>query len=67
MKDEEAQPHPDEVPEADSHLGALEADTPTQPGQANRNVPALDAEGRPRDWQKICEDAIGANVDESEG
>lgn len=51
----------------DEHRGALEADHPDQPGQANRNVPALDESGQPRDWVKICEDAIGANVDGSEG
>lgn len=51
----------------DEHRGALEADRPDQSGQGNRNLPALDENGQPRDWQKICEDAIGANVDESEG
>ncbi len=51
----------------DEHRGALEGDRPDQAGQGNRNLPALDENGQPRDWQKICEDAIGANVDESEG
>lgn len=52
---------------SDEHLGAVETDKPGQAGQGNPNVPALDPEGRPADWTKICEDVIGANVDESEG
>lgn len=52
---------------SDDHLGALETDEPGQPGQGNANLPALDENGRPRDWKKICEDVIGANTDESEG
>jgi hypothetical protein len=53
--------------ESDDHLGALETDAPGQPGQGNPNVPALDENGQPADWKKICEDVIGANIDESEG
>lgn len=51
----------------DEHLGAVETDKPGQTGQGNPNVPALDENGQPADWKKICEDVIGANVDESEG
>ncbi len=52
----------------DGLTGAIEGDRPADdPQQGNRNLPALDAEGRPADWTKICEDVIGANVDESEG
>lgn len=53
--------------EPDAHLGAVETDRPGQQGQGNPNVPALDQNGQPADWKKICEDVIGANVDESEG
>lgn len=52
----------------DELKGAIEGDRPEdRPQQGNRNVPALDADGRPADWKKICEDVIGANEDESEG
>ena len=35
--------------------------------QGNRNVPALDEQGLPRDQGKICEDVLGANTDRSQG
>jgi hypothetical protein len=54
-------------PEADAHLGATETDKPGQAGQGNSNVPALDEDGLPKDTKKICEDVIGAHVDESTG
>ncbi len=54
-------------PDSDAHLGATETDKPGQAGQGNPNVPALDSNGLPKDMKKICEDVIGANVDESEG
>lgn len=54
-------------PDSDAHLGATETDKPGQVGQGNPNLPALDQEGLPADMKKICEDVIGANVDESEG
>jgi len=54
--------------DADQHLGVVEGDRPDdEPNEGNRNAPALDAEGMPNDPIAICEDAIGANVDESEG
>ena len=54
--------------DADEHIGAVEGDRPTdQPNQGNRNAPALDSEGMPNDPIAICEDVIGANIDESEG
>jgi hypothetical protein len=55
------------VPEADEHMGAVEGDRATDPQQGNRNAPALDDEGLPNDPVAICEDVIGANIDESEG
>jgi len=52
----------------DDHLGAIEGDTPDDPQQqGNRNVPALDEQGLPRDKDKICEDVLGANEDRSQG
>jgi len=59
-----------DLPERDSenHLGAIEGDRPEDsPQEGNRNAPALDDEGMPNDPVAICEDAIGANVDKSEG
>ena len=54
--------------DADEHLGVVEGDRPDDvPNEGNRNAPALDDEGMPNDPIAICEDAIGANVDESEG
>ena len=58
------------IPERDgeSHLGAIEGDRPDDnPQEGNRNAPALDENGLPNDPVAICEDVIGANVDESEG
>jgi hypothetical protein len=52
----------------ENHLGAVEGDRPTdQPNQGNENAPAIDENGLPNDPVAVCEDAIGANVDESEG
>ena len=53
--------------QVDDHLGALETDKPGQTGQGNANASALDENGQPADPDRICEDVIGANVDESEG
>ena len=52
----------------DEHIGAVEGDRPNdKPQQGNPNAPALDDQGMPKDMTKICEDVIGANVDESQG
>ena len=54
--------------DAEDHLGAVEGDRPDdRPNEGNRNAPALDEQGMPNDPVAICEDVIGANVDESEG
>jgi hypothetical protein len=54
--------------DSENHLGAIEGDRPEDsPQEGNRNAPALDDEGMPNDPVAICEDAIGANVDKSEG
>jgi hypothetical protein len=52
----------------DAHKGAVEGDRPDdRPQQGNANAPALDDEGMPEDTVAICEDVIGANVDETQG
>jgi len=53
--------------DAENHLGAIEGDRPDDTQEGNRNAPALDEHGLPNDPIAICEDVIGANVDESEG
>jgi hypothetical protein len=54
--------------DAEDHIGAVEGDRPTdRPNQGNRNAPALDDEGLPNDPVAICEDVLGANLDETEG
>jgi hypothetical protein len=70
MTEHARQPNPaaPHVTDAEDHLGAVEGDRPTdRPNQGNANAPALNEEGMPNDPVKICEDAIGANVDGSEG
>jgi hypothetical protein len=50
------------------HEGAVEGDKPTdKPQQGNANAPALDEEGMPKDEDKIAQDVIGANEDETQG
>ena len=56
------------VTDDEDHMGAVEGDRPTdRPNQGNRNAPGLDQNGMPNDPVAICEDVIGANVDETEG
>ena len=53
---------------APEHEGAVEGDKPTdRPQQGNANAPALDENGKPQDRDKIAEDVIGANLDETQG
>jgi hypothetical protein len=53
---------------APEHEGAVEGDKPTdRPQQGNANAPALDENGMPQDRDKIAEDVIGANLDETQG
>jgi hypothetical protein len=52
----------------DQHEGAVEGDRPTDtPQQGNANAPALDDQGMPADEEKIAEDVLGANQDETQG
>ena len=57
-----------DVTNSEEHLGAVEGDRQTdRPNQGNPNAPGVDSNGMPNDPVATCEDAIGANVDESEG
>jgi hypothetical protein len=53
--------------DGDEHLGAVEGERATDPQPGNTNAPGINAEGLPNDPIATCEDALGANVDESEG
>ena len=54
--------------EPDQHEGAVEGDRPTdRPQQGNANAPALDEHGMPNDRDRIAQDRIGANMDETQG
>jgi hypothetical protein len=57
---EQQQQHPE-------HEGAVEGDRPTDPQPGNRNAPALDDKGMPNDSDKIAQDRIGANLDDTQG
>jgi hypothetical protein len=56
--------HPDDP---DAHKGAIEGDRPTDEQNVEPKAPALDENGLPADCDEIAGEAIGANVDESEG
>ena len=61
-------PEAEKVDKNDAGLGAVEGDRPEDsPQQGNPNAPALDDRGLPVDKTKICEDVIGANVDQTQG
>jgi hypothetical protein len=48
----------------DIHKGAMEEE---RPGPERRDAPGLDENGLPNDATAIAEDALGANVDNSQG
>ena len=52
---------------ADEHEGAVEGDKATDREQGNENAPGLDEQGMPEDCDKIAQDVIGANADETQG
>jgi hypothetical protein len=57
-----------DVAQEDAGKGAVEGDRPDQARQqGNPHGTALNDEGLPDDQTAICEDAIGANVDQSQG
>ena len=52
------------------HEGAVEGDKPSDTQQGNENAQGLgglDDQGLPEDCDKIAEDVIGANTDETQG
>ena len=50
------------------HEGAVEGDKPTDPSQqGNENAQILDDQGQPTDCDKVAEDVLGANLDETQG
>ena len=51
----------------DMDKGAVEADRPEDTQHYNRNAPALDENGLPKDRLAIAEDVIGANEDQTQG
>jgi hypothetical protein len=54
--------------EPDQHEGAVEGDRPTdRPQQGNENAPGLNEQGLPEDCDRIAEDVLGANLDETQG
>jgi hypothetical protein len=54
--------------DSNEHIGAVEGDRPTDELQhGNPNAPGINDEGLPNDPIATCEDAIGANVDKTEG
>ncbi|HEY7498750.1 MAG TPA: hypothetical protein VH740_09565 [Vicinamibacterales bacterium] len=59
---------PTDVAEVDAGKGAVEGDRPdARPQQGNPHGSGLDERGLPKDETAICEDVIGANVDETQG
>ncbi len=48
----------------DALKGAVEGDRPDEPQHFNANADALDENGLPRKMLPICEDVIGANIDD---
>ena len=55
-----------DVSESDAGKGAVESDRPEDTPQRPRGG-ALDEQGLPKDKTAVCEDAIGANVDGTQG
>ena len=53
----------------DEHEGAVESDKPAETGQGNENAQNMENEGAPtaKDKDKIAQDRIGANMDETQG
>ena len=58
----------DERHPMDEHIGAVEGDRPEDVHQqGNPHGEGLDEQGLPDDPVAICEDVIGANVDQTQG
>ena len=56
-----------QLDDQDAHKGAIEGDRPTDEQNVKPKPPALDKNGMPADCDAIAAEAIGANVDESQG
>jgi hypothetical protein len=56
-----------DVAAEDAAKGAVEGDRPDEAQQGNPHGTGLNKEGLPEDQTAICEDVIGANVDQSQG
>lgn len=54
---------PERRGDPDERKGAIEGDRPDEPQNFNANAGALDENGLPRKIVPICEDVIGANID----
>jgi hypothetical protein len=59
--------HKTQVPAEDAAKGSVEGTRPEEKQQGNPHGTGLNEEGLPEDQTAICEDVIGANVDESQG
>ena len=57
----------DKAPGFDEHVGAVEGDRASDPQRGNPNAPGVDDQGLPNDPVAICEDVLGANLDETVG
>jgi len=51
----------------DAHIRAIEGDRATDEQQGNENAQVLDDQGMPADCDKVAEDVIGANLDDTQG
>jgi hypothetical protein len=60
-------PTPTQQDDQDAHKGAIEGDRPTDEQNVEPKAQALDENGMPADCEEIAGDAIGANVDKSQG
>ena len=56
-----------DVPKEDASKGSVEGTRPEEKQQGNPHGTGLNKDGLPEDETAICEDVIGANVDESQG
>ena len=55
------------APDPDGQKGAIEGDRPGDEQEGNPNGTGIDKQGLPDDPIATFEDAVGANVDESQG
>ena len=58
---------PTDRPDPDLAKGAVEGPPSDEHTQGNSNAPGLNEDGLPNDEVAICQDVIGANVDDHAG